>query len=122
MTALALFCLASVVFLVPRDLFLSHTRDVEVWFGWEVRGAAALLTAPLHWLLFLAGAWGFWWQRPWILPAASAYAFYIAFCHLVWNQVSPNGSGWPAGIAEAMAFSVPGVVLFGAHRRSARAG
>jgi hypothetical protein len=116
MTMLALFCLGSVVFLVTRDLFLPHVRDVEVWFGFEVRGALALLTAPMHWALFLAGAWGFWFRRPWIVPCAAAYSFYIAFCHLVWNQVSPNGSGWLAGIVEAVLFSVPGVFLLRARR------
>ena len=49
MTALAAFCALTVLFLVPRDLFFAETRDVEVWFGFEVRGRAALLTAPLHW-------------------------------------------------------------------------
>jgi hypothetical protein len=118
MTALAVFCLASVAFLVPRDLFLAHTREVEVWLGFELRGSPALLTAPVHWGIFLTGAWGFWFQRPWILLAAAAYAFYIAFCHLVWNQVSPNGSGWLAGIAEGVAFSIPGVLLLREHRRA----
>jgi hypothetical protein len=46
-TALALFCFATVAFLVPRDLFFPETRDVEVWLGLEVRGRAALATAPL---------------------------------------------------------------------------
>lgn len=120
MTALAIFCLASVAFLVPRDLFLAHTRDVEVWFGFELRGASALLTAPAHWAIFLAGAYGFWMQRPWILPAAAAYSFYVAFCHLVWNQVSPNGGGWFAGIAQLLLFSIPGFFFLYAHVRTRR--
>jgi hypothetical protein len=115
MTALAAFCAGSVIFLIARDLFVPHVRDVEVWFGLEVRGAAALLTAPVHWMIFLTGAWGFWFRRPWVLPCAAAYAFYIALCHLVWNQVSPNGHGWLAGIAQLLAFSVPGVLLWRAH-------
>jgi hypothetical protein len=119
MVAMAIFCIASVAFLVPRDLFLAHTRDVEVWFGFEVRGTAALLSAPLHWATFLVGAWGFWTQRSWILPAAAVYSFYIALAHLVWNQTSPNGSGWLAGIAEAVAFSVPGALFLRARRASA---
>ena len=82
MTALAFFCLGSVVFLVPRDLFFSETRDVEVWLGFEIRGTAALLTAPIHWAIFLLGAWGFWHRRPWILPCAAAYVFYIALSRL----------------------------------------
>lgn len=120
MTALAAFCVATVVFLVPRDLFFAETRDVEVWFGFELRGTAALLTAPLHWAVFLAGAWGFWQRRSWILPCASAYVFYVALSHLVWSETSPNGHGWPAGLAQAFAIGVPGALLLRAHRRAQR--
>jgi hypothetical protein len=111
MRALAIFCLGTVLFLVPRDLFHAETRDVEVWLGLEVRGRAALLTAPLHWLIFAVGAWAFWTQRPWILPAAAAYAFYVALSHLVWSEASPNGRGWPVGLAQATALSLPGFLL-----------
>jgi len=122
MTALAVACLVSVAVLVPRDLFVAHTRNVEVWFGFEVRGTPALLTAPLHWAIFLAGAWGFWFGRPWILPCAAAYAFYVALCHLIWSEASPNGHGWPAGLAQAVAFSIPGLLLLRAHRATRRRG
>jgi hypothetical protein len=84
MTALALFCAATIVFLVPRDLFFSDARYVEVWFGFELHGAAALVTAPVHWAIFALGAYGFWRQRPWIVPAAAGYAFYVAVSHLIW--------------------------------------
>jgi hypothetical protein len=120
MTGLALFCVATVLFLVPRDLFFAETRDVEVWLGFEVRGAPALLTAPLHWAIFALGAWGFWTQRPWILPAAAVYAFYVALSHLVWSEASPNGRGWPIGLVQAMALSVPGFLLLWGHRLTAR--
>jgi hypothetical protein len=118
MTALAVFCAATVLFLVPRDLFFSETRDAEVWLGFEVRGAAALLTAPLHWAIFALGAWGFWRSRPWILPGAAAYAFYVALSHLIWSEASPNGNGWPSGLLQALALSVPGILLLRAHRRA----
>jgi hypothetical protein len=111
MTALALFCAATVVFLVPRDLFFAETRDVEVWLGFEARGTAALLTAPLHWSIFALGAWGFWSCRPWALPAGAAYVFYVAVSHLVWSEASPNGSGWVRGLMQALAISVPGILL-----------
>ena len=120
MSALAVFCLATVLFLVPRDLFYPETRDVEVWFGFEVRGVPALATAPIHWAIFLVGAWGFWFQRPWILPWAAGYVFYVALSHLVWNEVSPNGRGWPMGLAQALAISIPGVLLLRAHRSTKR--
>jgi hypothetical protein len=116
MTALSLFCLGSVVFLIPRDLLFSETRDVEVWLGFEIRGIAALVTAPIHWAIFLLGAWGFWHRRPWILPCAAGYVFYIALSHLIWSEVSPNGRGWPVGLAQAVVISMPGMFLFRACR------
>jgi len=116
MTALAVFCFATVVVLVLGDLFVDRRRSVEIWFGFELRGTAALLTAPLHWLVFLAGAWGFWFQRPWILSAAAVYAFYVALSHLVWSEVSPQGRGWPVGLLQALALSIPGVLLLRARR------
>jgi hypothetical protein len=118
MTALAVFCAGTVLFLVPRDLFFAETRDVEVWLGFEVRGAAALVTAPLHWAIFAVGAWGFWRSRPWILPGAAAYAFYVALSHLIWSEASPNGNGWPIGLLQALVLSAPGVLLLRARRRT----
>lgn len=122
MTALALFCVVTVFVLVPRDLFVAKARDVEVWFGFELRGTAALLTAPLHWAIFLLGAYGFWFQRAWVVPAAAFYAFYVALSHLVWSEASPNGHGWFIGLAQALLFSIPGVLLWRAHRATARGG
>ena len=116
MNGLAVFCLATVFFLAARDLLLPETRDVEVWFGFEFRGALALATAPLQWAIFLVGAWAFWSRQPWILPWAAGYAFYIALSHLVWNEMSPNGQGWTMGALQAAAFSVPGFLLLRAHR------
>ena len=118
MAALALFCLLTVLFLVPRDLFFSDTREIEVWFGFEVRGDAALLTAPLHWIIFAVGAWGFWTRQPWIVPSAAAYVFYVALSHLIWSEASSNGRGWPVGLAQAVAISVPGLLLLRVPRGS----
>jgi hypothetical protein len=116
MTAAAAFCAATVLFLAARDLFDPSARDVEVWLGFELHGAAARWTAPLHWLVFGAGALGFWRARPWVVPAAATYAFTIALSHLIWNLVSPHGHGWPAGIAEAAVLSLPGIWLLCARR------
>jgi hypothetical protein len=121
MTALAGFCAASVIFLVPRDLFFAETRDVEVWLGIELRGRAALLTAPLHWAVFGVGAWAFWRARPWIVSAAAAYVFYVALSHLIWSEASPHGNGWRVGLAQALAISVPGLLLLRARRGASRA-
>ena len=122
MTGLAGFCVSTVVFLVPRDLFFAETRDVEVWLGFEVRGLAALLTAPLHWAIFAVGAWGFWTRRPWVLPVAAGYVFYIAIGHIIWSEVSPNGHGWPAGLAQALGISIPAFLLLRARRSGIRTG
>jgi len=84
MTAAALLCAATVVFLVARDLFVPRARDVEVWLGFELHGAAARWSAPLHWAIFAIGAWAFWRARPWIVPAAAGYLFYVALSHAIW--------------------------------------
>jgi hypothetical protein len=120
MTASAAFCLITLAFLVPRDLLYAETRDVEVWLGFEVHGLAARLTAPLHWTIFAAGAWAFWTQRPWVVPAAAAYAFYVALSHLIWSEASPHGRGWPVGLAQAALLSIPGFLLLWARARGLR--
>jgi hypothetical protein len=111
MTALSLACLVALVVNVSRDLFFPETRDVEVWLGFEVTGWAARATAPAHWAIFAAGAWGFWRCRPWMWPWAAAYVFYVALSHLVWSEIGANGRGWPIGLAQAAAISVLAVLL-----------
>jgi hypothetical protein len=111
-TALAVFCAVTVVYLVARDLFVPHVRDVEVWFGIELRGWAARATAPLHWAIFAVGAWAFATQRAWVWPAASLYAVYIAVSHLVWNVTSPSGGGLAAGLLQLGLFLIPAVLVF----------
>jgi hypothetical protein len=120
MTAAALFCAVTVGFLAARDLFVPHVRDVEVWFGFELHGAPARWTAPLHWGIFALGAWAFWRAKPWIAPAAAGYAFYVALSHLVWSEASPHGRGWPIGLVQAAVLSVPGWLLLRAHRSRSR--
>jgi hypothetical protein len=110
-TGMAVVCLATLAFLVVRDLTIPAVRDTEVWFGFELTGRAAQLTAPLHWAIFALGAWGFWRVRPWIWPWAAIYAFGIAGGHLVWNLTSANGGGWSAGVMQALLFSIPAVAL-----------
>jgi hypothetical protein len=110
-TLLALFCAASVVFLVSRDLFLPHVRDTEVWFGFEFHGLIARITAPLHWLIFVVGSWGFWRDRSWIWPAAIGYASYVATSHVVWNFMSPSGGGGIAALWQLALFSLPVILL-----------
>ena len=116
MTALALYCAATVVVLAWRDLTVPHVRDVEVWGGFELHGSPARWSAPLHWLIFAVGAFGFWRTRPWVVPCAAGYVFYVALSHLVWSELSPHGNGWPIGLLQAAAISVPGLLLLRAER------
>jgi hypothetical protein len=111
MTVLAALCLIMLLINLPRDLFFSETREVEVWLGFEIRGWLALLTAPIHWAIFGVGAWAFWTRRSWVVSWAAAYLFYVALSHLVWSEASPDGRGWPIGIAQAMAISALGFLL-----------
>jgi hypothetical protein len=122
MTVFAVFCLLSLALNVPRDLLWPEYGDVEVWFGLEVRGLAARLTAPLHWAIFAVGAWAFWTCRPWIRPVAAAYAFYVAASHLVWSEASAHGNGWRVGLLQAAALSVPGFLLLRARTALRRRG
>jgi hypothetical protein len=111
-TGLGAFCLLLLVVSIPRDLFFPAYRDVEVWLGFELAGWPARLTAPLHWAIFAAGAWGFWKLRRWMWPWASVYVFYVAISHLVWSEVSANGRGWPIGLAQALGLSIVAVILW----------
>ena len=122
MTALAALCALTLVASLIRDLFIPSTRWVEVWFGFEIHGWPALLTAPIHWAIFATGAWAFWNRRPWAGPCAAGYVFYAAFAHLVWSEASPHGRGIAIGLLQAAALSCVALAILRASRReSARA-
>lgn len=116
-TCASAFCGVTLVFLIARDLLVPEVRDTEVWFGLEVHGRLAWLSAPFHWLLFATGAWAFWTVQPRIWPWAPLYAFYVAGSHLVWNLTSASGGGWSAGLWQAAALCVPAVALLWARPR-----
>ncbi len=120
MTAIAAFFVLSLLVNLPRDLFYPEYGNVEVWLGFEVTGAAARWTAPIHWAMFAVGAWASWACKSWALPAAAAYAFYVAVSHLVWSETSPNGDGWAVGLLHAAVISMPGFGLLWLDSRSRR--
>jgi Mg/Co/Ni transporter MgtE len=117
MTAMAALCAFGCAFLVVRDLALPEVRDVEVWFGLELRGRAALLTAPLHWAILGAGAWAYWTQQRWIALATALYLHYVALSHLIWSEASPNGRGWLVGLGQAAFFSALAIPFWMQQRR-----
>ncbi len=111
MTALAGLCALTVVVSIVRDVFLPANRWMEIWFGFEITGWPALLTAPIHWAIFATGAYGFWNRRPWAAPSATLYLFYAAFAHVVWSEVSPHGRGIAIGLVQAVAISTVGLLI-----------
>ncbi len=119
MNALMLFCAYMAFFYLPWDLFWKPVAvDVEVWFGIMFRGWAAKAAEPFHWLVYGAGAYGFYRMRPWMWPWASIYVAQIAVGMLVWSVVQKAGpAGWAMGIVSAAAFTGLATALWRARPR-----
>lgn len=112
------FCLYMSFVYMPFDLFLKPVaEDHEVWFGIALTGWWAKATEPLHWLIYGAGAWGFWKMKRWMWPWASVYAAQVVIAMFVWNVVNEKGGGVVAGLVAAAVFAVPTVTLWRARPR-----
>ena len=112
------FCLYMTFIYMPYDLFLKPVaEDEEVWFGFALRGWAAKLTEPLHWLIYGAGAWGFWRMSRWLWPWAALYAAQVVIAMFAWNVVDERGGGWLPGLIAAAIFCVPMIALWRAKPR-----
>ena len=112
-TLLWAFCLYMTFIYLPFDLFFKPVaEDEEVWFGFVLTGWAAKATAPLHWLIYGAGAYGFWKMSRWMWPWAAVYAAQVMVAMLVWNLVDPRGGGWVAGLIAGAIFAVPTAALW----------
>jgi len=118
MNGLFAFCVYMTFVYLPFDLFWKPVeQDEEVWFGITLHGWPAKLTAPIHWAIYAAGAFGFWKMRPWMWPWAAVYAAQVCVAMLVWNLLDPRGGGWLAGLIAAAVFLVPTVALWRARDR-----
>jgi len=107
------FCLYMAFIYMPFDIFLKPVAaDEEVWFGITLHGWAAKATAPLHWLIYGAGAYGFWRMRWWMWPWAALYVAQVSIAMLVWNALDPRGAGWLPGLVAAAVFAIPAVALW----------
>lgn len=107
------FCLYMTFIYMPFDIFFKPVaEDVEVWFGFSLTGWWAKATAPIHWLIYGAGAWGFWKMSRWMHPLAALYVAQIAIAMLVWNLISPHGGGWGPGLIAFAIMLVPTVALW----------
>ncbi|MGD9602423.1 MAG: hypothetical protein AB7O21_06445 [Gammaproteobacteria bacterium] len=112
------FCVYMTFVYMPFDLFFKPiARDHEVWFGFALHGKWAKATEPLHWLIYGAGAYGFWKMKPWMWPWAAVYCAQVVIGMFVWNVVNPLGAGWLAGLVAAAVFAVPTVALARARAR-----
>jgi len=107
------FCVYMTFIYMPFDVFWKPVAvDEEVWFGVTLHGWPAKLTAPLHWLIYVAGAYGFWKMRPWLWPWAAVYVAQVSIGMLVWNLLDPRGGGWIAGLVAGAVFLLPTVALW----------
>ena len=121
-----LFCLYMTFVYMPFDIFYKPVADdEEVWFGITLHGWPAKLTAPLHWLIYGAGAWGIWHMRAWMWPWGAVYLAQICIAMFVWNLLDPRGAGVVSGLIAAAIFAIPTVAmwrarpLFGSERAAA---
>lgn len=96
MNGLMVFCAYLALVYVPWDFFCKPlARDAEVWFGITLHGWAAKATEPLHWAIYMAGAYGFWRMRAWMWPWAALYAAQVALAVLIWEIAAGH---WFVGI------------------------
>lgn len=118
MNAMMLFCLYMTFVYMPFDMFLKPVaEDEEVWFGFTLHGWWAKATEPLHWLIYGAGAYGFWRMRPWMWPWAAVYAAQVTIAMFVFNIVDPRGGGLLAAAVAGALFLIPTVALWRARGR-----
>lgn len=106
MNLIWLFCLYMTFIYMPWDIFYKpRAEDVEVWFGISFYGTWAKLLAPFHWLVYGAGAWGFWKMSRWMHPWAAVYTAQIGIGSLIFAVL--NGYGWMRGIIPVIIFAIP---------------
>ncbi len=113
-----LFCAYMAFIYVPWDFLSKPVADAEeVWFGIMLTGYAAKATEPLHLLIYLAGAIGFWRMSPLMHPWAALYVGQVAVAMFVWNLVNASGRGPLSGLITALPFIVLAIFLWRARSR-----
>ncbi len=112
MNAIFAFCLFMSFIYVPFDLFWKPVEaDQEVWFGFMLTGWWAKATAPLHWAIYAAGAYGFWKMRGWMHPWAALYVAQVAIGMGVWSLLDERG-GRVTGVIAFAAFAALSVAIW----------
>ena len=101
------------VIYMPFDIFYKPVaQDQEIWFGFTLNGWWAKATAPLHWLIYGLGAYGFWRMKTWMWPWAAVYAAQVVIAMFVFNLVDKHGRGVLGGLIAAAIFAVPMIALW----------
>lgn len=104
--ALMLFCFYMTFIYVPWDLLVKPVEvDREVWFGIMFEGWAAKWAAIPHWLVYAAGAYGFWRMAAWMWPWAAVYSAQVAIGMAVWALLEPGS------VAVAVGSFIPFAIL-----------
>jgi hypothetical protein len=107
------FCLYMAFVYMPFDFFFKPlATDHEIWFGVALTGWWAKATEPVHWLIYAAGAYGFWKMKAWMWPWAAVYVAQVVIAMFVWNLINEHGQGIVAGVVTAALYAVPMVALW----------
>jgi hypothetical protein len=122
-----LFSLYMTFLYLPYDVFgklftQSIAQAQEVWFGYMLRGWAAKLTEPLHWLIYGSLSYGFFRERPWAWTLAALYTLQVAIGMAVWAVVYTRGGPLAyllAAVGGAL-FSALAAAVWRARPRSGR--
>lgn len=107
------FCVYMTFIYMPFDLFYKPVaEDEEVWFGFTLYGWWAKATAPLHWLIYGAGAYGFWKMKAWMWPWAAVYAAQVVIAMVVFNLIDHRGGGIVGALISGLIFMLPTIALW----------
>lgn len=117
MNAIMVFCAYMTFIYMPFDLFYKPVaEDQEVFFGYMFTGWAAKATAPIHWLIYGAGFYGFLKMKSWMHPWAALYTFQVAIGMAVWGWLYGGASALLASVF-ALPFVALGVAIWRAKER-----
>ncbi|MEM7080696.1 MAG: hypothetical protein AAF513_18915 [Pseudomonadota bacterium] len=106
------FCVYMTFIYMPFDIFYKPMADdEEIWFGFTLTGWWAKATAPLHWLIYGAGAYGFWRMKRWMWPWAAVYAAQVVVAMVVWNLFQDD-RGLLRGLVMGAVFCLPMIALW----------
>ena len=118
MNGLLFFCAFMAIIYLPWDIFFKPViEDQEVWFGYMFTGWAAKAAAIPHWLLYGAGALGFWQMKAWMHPWASIYVLQIALSMFAWSLLNDGGSDPLISALVAIPFLILAIFLWRAKPR-----